>query len=118
VYATEINTHNYANEEVDIQKHIIPLVLDEHPIGREPEYSKVAAKDKIVLPPDSATMDDCSRLWKLLNAVPGTLSIGFLEIISPIELSIDAVYTVQGVCQEYCNTDIDVERVEGKFVTP
>jgi hypothetical protein len=118
VYATEINTHNYATKEIDIEKHIIPLVADEQAIGREPEYSKVAAKDKIVLPPDSATLDDCYRIWKLLSATPGTLYIGFLEIISPIELSIDAVYTVQGDCQGYCNTDIDVQRVEGKFVTP
>jgi|GEM_PF-998407 len=117
-YATEINTHNYALREVDVQKHIIPLVADGKPIGREPDYSKVAADDKIVLLSDTATMDDCSRIWKLLNATPGTLYIGFLEIISPIELSIDAVYTTQGCGDRYCNTDIDVQRVEGKFVTP
>ncbi len=114
IYATEINIHNYQPEEVKLEKRVIPLVIRGEAIGREPEYSKVQGEDGIVLPPDTATMDDCFRLTRLLGLAPGEHVIGFLEIRSRLDLSIDAVYTVEGRRQS--NTDIDVERVEGKLV--
>jgi hypothetical protein len=111
-YATDINIHNYnPNLQASIRKRFIPLVEGGHPVGREPNFSDTAAFDSIVLPPTTATMDDCSRIWRLLGMTPGTYIVGFLEVISTVDLSIDAVYTVQG---ESGNTDIDVERVQGK----
>jgi hypothetical protein len=113
-YATDINIHNYnPTQQAPIRKRVIMLAIGGYAPGREPNYSQVAATDGIVLPPTTATMDDCSRIWRLLGMTPGTYIVGFLEIVSPIDLSIDAVYTVQG---ESGNTDIDVERVQGKKV--
>jgi len=116
-YATEINTHNPTLQEAQIEKFVIPLVANQEPVGREPNISKPEAKDSILLPRDTATMDDCARIWKLLKATPGTFYVGFLEIQSPVELSVEAVYTAQGFCPTDCNIDIDVEHVEGTFVT-
>jgi len=114
-YATEINIHNYQRTEAAIEKRVIPLVIDGQAIGREPEYSKVRGEDHIVLPPDTATMDDCYRLTRLLGLAPGSYVIGFLEIISRTDLSIDAVYTAEARYANYSST-IEVERVEGKLV--
>jgi hypothetical protein len=114
-YATDINIHNYnPTQQASIRKRIIPLVASSHPVGREPNFSDTAAFDGIVLPPTTATMDDCSRIWTLLGAAPGSYYVGFLEVFSNVDLSIDAVYTVQG---RNGNTDIDVERVQGKRVS-
>ena len=113
-YATEVNIHNYHPTEVTLRKRVIPLVVEGQAIGREPEYGKVQGKDGIVLPPDTATMDDCYRLTRLLGLAPGTYVIGFLEIVSPLDLSVDAVYTVEG--RAGANTDIEVQRVDGKLL--
>lgn len=113
-YATEINIHNYQPEELKLEKRVIPLVIQGRAIGREPEFSKVQGEDGIVLPPDTATMDDCARITRILGLAPDEQVIGFLEIRSRLDLSVDAVYTVEGRSQ--ANTDIDVERVEGKLV--
>ncbi len=94
---------------------MIPLVVNDEAIGREPRYSEVRGQDSILLPPDTATMDDCYRITRLLGLGPGTYVIGFLEIISPLDLSIDAVYTVEGRYTH--NTDVDVKRIEGKLVS-
>jgi len=97
VYATEINIHNYQSEEAVIEKRLIPVVLADAPIGREPRFVGTKAVDHIKLPPDSATMDDCCRIAELLQVTPSgasmPLTIGFLEIISNVELNVTAVYT-------------------------
>jgi hypothetical protein len=114
VYATDINIHNYnLNLDVSIRKEVIVLVANTQPVGREPNVSRPSAFDSIVLPPDHATMDDCSRIWRLLGAAPGSYFVGFLHLISTADLSVDAVYTVNGTNG---NTDIDVQRVEGKLI--
>lgn len=112
-YATEVNIHNYNRVEVPVRKRVIPLVVNEKIIGREPDYGRVQATDGILLPPNTATMDDCARIAQLLGIAPTDHVIGFLEIISQRDLSIDAVYTVEG---RDGGLDIDVERVEGKLV--
>jgi hypothetical protein len=115
IYATEINIHNYLPKEAPLRKRVIPLVIDREVFGREPRFGEVRGWDDIVLPPDTATLDDCARITRLLGLAPDTHVIGFLEIISPHDLNVDAVYTVEG--RYLYNTDIDVERVEGKFVS-
>ena len=96
-YATEINIYNFNRVEVPIMKTVVPVVLAGAAIGREPRWSESRRPEKIVLPPRTATMDDCCRIAQLLfPAAPGPvipLTIGFLEIISTVELSVTAVYT-------------------------
>jgi len=116
IYATEINIHNFHDKEVKLEKFVLPVVRHGEPRGREPEYVRIQAKDSIVLPPNTATMDDCCRIAELLYGSiphPLPLTIGYLEIVSSEELAIDAVYTVSGLKRRRVSS-IDVERVEGK----
>jgi hypothetical protein len=96
-YATEINIHNFGRNEIAIRKRFIPLVLAGAPAGREPRVVGVRAEDKIVLPAQTATMDDCCRIAELLLGArvsgPIPLTIGLLEIVSNGPLAVTAVYT-------------------------
>jgi hypothetical protein len=116
-YATEVNIHNYKENEVRIRKYVLPLVLEGKPIGREPQFVGRKAEDRIVLPPDTATMDDCHRIAGLLYGdelpIVPSLMIGYLEIVSIGELNVDVVYTATDLCTR--TVSIDVERVEGKL---
>lgn len=118
-YTTEINIHNYQQKEAVIEKHIVPLIQQNEAVGREPRYSKVTANDTIVLPPHTATMDDTYRLSELLykNDPPCKipLHIGFLHIISSIELSVTAVYTASD-CKKQSVTSIEIEEITGKQI--
>lgn len=115
-YSTEINIHNYQNKEVAVEKRFIPVVFAGAATGREPRVAKARAADKIILPPHSATMDDCCRIAELLfGGVPPSpmpLTIGFLEITSREELSVTAVYTSSNLTSQA--VDIDVEQIQGK----
>jgi hypothetical protein len=115
-YATEINIHNFHEREVPVQKRVLPLVLAGAVRGREPKFTAAAATDKIVLPAHGATMDDCCRILELLlGARPAAqlpLTIGFLELVSPVELSVTAVYTVNDPNKN--STSIDVVTVEAQ----
>ena len=88
------------------------MVLKGEPIGREPRHGKEMARDKIELPPRTATMDDCCRLAELLDqpvSLNGPLTIGFLEIVSDVPLTVTAVYTASGLRDD--SVSIDVEQV-------
>jgi len=112
-YATEINIHNYGIKEVAIQKRFIPVVLAGAPGGREPKVVAARADDKIVLPPQTATMDDCCRIAELLfggeAASPMPITIGFLEITSNGPIAVTAVYTAAGL--DSVGVSIDVEQI-------
>ena len=118
-YTTEINIHNYQLKEAVIEKYIVPVIFNGESIGREPRYAPVTAKDKIALPPRTATMDDTYRLSELLfNHRPPCripLNIGFLHIISNIKLSVTAVYTA-GNLKDTGVSSIDVEEVTEKEI--
>jgi V8-like Glu-specific endopeptidase len=111
-YATEINIHNFHDREVPVAKRVLPLVLAGAVRAREPRVTGPAAKDKIVLPPHGATMDDCCRLLELLlgarPAGPTPLTIGILEITSPVELNVTAVYTVTDLGGHGSSMDVRV----------
>ena len=150
-YATEINIHNYTYRDVGIRKKLLILVgqPENMPpnaapkiLGREPRYVQPRAiqgkpvYDTIILPPDTATMDDCNRIWQLIyptgtplpSAYP--LTIGYLVLISRVDLDVDAVYTSQaftnlpttnsagtpGSAPFFNGMAMDVERVDGKRV--
>jgi hypothetical protein len=115
-YSTEINIHNYQDSDVHIIKYLLPVVFAGSPVGREPRFVQPKAKDNIVLPPNTATMDDCYRIGELLLAAPPSstmpLMIGFLEIISTHELNVTAVYTVSDLKSD--SISIDVEQIQGR----
>jgi hypothetical protein len=117
LYATEINIHNYHDNEVRIEKYVLPVVYFGSPAGREPNYVKRMAQDSIVLPPNTATMDDCYRISELLSGgvgpAPIPLTIGFFEILSPEKLHVAAVYTATDLNSG--SLSIDVEQFEGKL---
>lgn len=117
-YATEINIYNHNAVEVPIRKRVVPVVMAGAPAGREPRAAPVRAVDGLVLPPHTATMDDCCRLAELLLGAPATgpipITVGFLEIVSPEELSVTAVYTASGASSDAVS--IDVEQIAPRIV--
>ncbi len=96
-YATEINILNSGDKEAPVLKGVVPLVLAGAVSGREPASRGVAASEVIRLPAHSATMDDCCRILELALGAPPAgpvpLTIGILEVISTVQLSVTAVYT-------------------------
>jgi hypothetical protein len=107
-YATEINIYNGYCSEAVIEKRVTPVVLNGEAIGREPHFGKEMARDRIVLPPFTATMDDCCRLAELLKQKPvGPLTIGFLEIVSTVPLTVTAVYTATGLKDDAVSIDVE-----------
>jgi len=115
-YATEINIHNYSLKPVDIVKRFVPVVLAGAPAGREPRVAAVLAEDKITLPAQAATMDDCCRIAELLfgdaPASPIPLTIGFLELTASADIAVTAVYTTSGL--KSSGVSIEVETVLGR----
>jgi hypothetical protein len=113
IYATDINIHNYQNKGAEIQKLGIPLVSAGVPQGREPNTVTFSYREGLFLPANSATMDDCCRIKEMLfksNPPAGNpLIIGFLEILSYVELQVTAVYTATDL--ESRSISIDVENV-------
>jgi hypothetical protein len=62
-------------------------------------------------------MDDCCRLAELLFGATTdslALTIGFLEIIGPVELSVTAVYTATDADSHAIS--IDVEQIDARKV--
>jgi hypothetical protein len=107
-YATEINIYNGYCSEALIEKRVVPVVLKGEAIGREPHFGKEMAQDRIVLPPFTATMDDCCRLAELLKLNPvGPLTIGFLEIVSTVPLTVTAVYTATGLKDDAVSIEVE-----------
>lgn len=115
-YATEVNIHNYSPKEVVLRKRFIPLVFMGAPVGREPRAAGSRAEDRIVLPPHTATMDDCCRVAELLLGgqapAPGALTVGLLEITASAEVAVTAVYTTSGPVSG--GVGIAVEQIPGR----
>jgi hypothetical protein len=109
-YATEINIYNGHCSEAVIEKRVTPVVLRGEAIGREPRVAKEMAQDRIKLPPRTATMDDCCRLAELLKqpvTLNGPLTIGFLEIVSDVPLTVTAVYTASGLRDDAVSIEVE-----------
>jgi hypothetical protein len=116
IYATEVNILNYHNGPVTVHKYLYPLMRQTEALGREPRSVGRRAEDAITLPPKTATFDDCLRLHELLHEAVADepLSIYFLEIVSPVELTITAVYTANDL--RGVSVSLDVVQVEGKKI--
>lgn len=115
-YATEINIHNYSLKRVEVRKRFVPVVLAGAPVGREPRVAGVRAEDKISLPPQAATMDDCCRIAELLLGgeapSPIPLTIGFLELTASAEIAVTAVYTTSDLNSG--GLSLAVEQIAGR----
>jgi len=112
IYSTEINILNFGLREVTIFKIITPLVLKNESVAPEPKFSRPRNGERVTLPPLSATMDDCCKLSQMLKLEDEQLKIGFLEIVSPVELEVVAVYSVTNIQQDH--PDISVLQIQGK----
>ena len=114
IYSTEVNILNYHTGAVTIHKYLYPLMRQTEPVGREPRSVGRRGEDAITLPPKSATFDDCFRIHEILHESPGDepLSIYFLEIVSPVELTVTAVYTANDL--RGTSVALDVVQVEGR----
>lgn len=120
-YATEINLVNPSlTTTADIRKHVILLVKEGFPVGREPKVSGVVGVDGISLKSLEATMDDCNRIWELVYGSPAPnpypLTIGFLVLQSTREIDVTAVYTAQ-TCANWVNSPEKLECLDpdGRF---
>jgi hypothetical protein len=122
-YATEINIHNPTYKEVPLRKKFLSLVRAQEAV-REPQQTRPVTITRMILGPDFATMDDCNNLWTIIYpgvALPSPMPvfIGYLVILSPLELDVDAVYTANApgdLATAPTGVSIDVERVTGKRV--
>lgn len=115
-YATEITIYNPTDREAWVRKLVIPLIVAGAVAGREPRFGQRQALESIVLPPRSATMDDCCRLGELLfgAAAPssGPLTTGILEIVSTSEVAVTVVYTVTD--PKSGSVSMDIEQIQGR----
>ena len=107
-YATEINIHNYNYKEFNIYKKLVVLAGSQQDasgsivpfVHREPDVARPTTFVKVLLGPDYATMDDCNAIWRMAAQVgqplvPGALTIGYLVILSPLDLDVADVYTAE-----------------------
>ena len=103
--------------KLTVVKAFIPVVVNNKAIAREPETQGIAGVDRVVLKPFNATMDDCCKITEMLKkaGADDQLKIGFVEIISPIQLEVVAVYTVTNL--EQTNPTINVVPIEPRSLT-
>ncbi len=116
-YATEINIHNFKCHDAVIETHLIPLVLGGAAAGRHPRAATRKASERTVLRADTATMIDCCRIGEMLLGAPSSgpqpLAIGYLEIVSNVELRVTAVYTASD--PKANGLSMDVETVQPRL---
>ena len=65
-------------------------------------------------------MDDCCLIEEKFHLKPNTISVGFLQIVSSIELDVTAVYTASlpgaGLPPTGGSISIDVETIAGRKI--
>ena len=113
LYATEVNIQNFNLVQAQVLKFVQPLI---HGVvlAREPDVTNPATLPRrqietIILPPLAATMDDCCRIADMLPAPSGEapLTIAILSIVSPLELSVSAVYTANPLNGDGISIDVE-----------
>jgi hypothetical protein len=117
IYSTEINILNYGTKEVRIAKAFTPVVVQNKAIAREPKIQGPVGVEAVTLKPFHATMDDCCKITEMLKkaGADDQLKIGFIEIISPVQLEVFAVYTVTDL--EQTHPSINVLQVEPRSLS-
>jgi hypothetical protein len=95
-YATSINIHNY---------HLKGFVIQKKAVVANGAIGKLAGQD---IGPNQSLAVDCSRIVRAIPPGPAPLPPfieGFVEIVSPLQLSVTSVYTSQtcGSVANKCN---------------
>ncbi|MSQ26145.1 MAG: hypothetical protein EXR49_07790 [Dehalococcoidia bacterium] len=109
VYRTAINVHNFMEQTVTITKKAVIALPEDKPRGA------ISRKIQDVLRDNEALEVDCQDVLKLLATVDVTVNpvtgfvTGFIEIQSPVELQVTAVYTMLEPLEQ--GVRIDVEQV-------
>jgi hypothetical protein len=123
-YATDINIQNPNFKIVPLIKRVIVLV-DGDIVNREPIAVGPSGSDALELQGDFSTLDDCNKLWVITHPqvpvipTPMPLFIGYLVILSPLDLNVNTVYTTNApgiLGTQPVSTSIDVLTVTGKRV--
>jgi hypothetical protein len=121
LYATEVNIQNLNIVQAPVLKFVQPLIHLGAVLAREPDVTDAKAISKrqieeIIIPPLAATMDDCCRIAEMLPASSGEsqLTIAILSIVSPVELSVSAVYTASPLSGD--GISIDVEYIPSRLL--
>ena len=117
IYSTEINILNYGVKEITIGKLFTPVVIHNKPIAREPKTMRPVGTDRVTLAPFHATMDDCCKIVEMLKPAHADelLKIGFVEIVSPVQIEVVAVYTVTDI--EQTHPTINVVAVQPRVLS-
>ena len=95
-YATAVTIYNPTTCVVTIDKYFTPLVLDDKPVGREPQIRQAVHFARIKLPPLTATMDDCCSLTKAIGRPSGLITLGVLDIVADHALDVTVTHTANG----------------------
>lgn len=100
-YATTIIIHNYSLKAVEVVKRFVPVVLAGAAIAREPRSAGPRAEDRVVIPAQTATMDDCCALVDKFLGGPAEGShpvvVGLIEITASADVAVSAFYTTRGL---------------------
>jgi hypothetical protein len=122
-YATDISIHNYNYRVTPLKKKFILLVQGDQLLAAEPQTVEPRKIMTMTLGADLATMDDCNNLWNIMFGTPPAgqmpLMIGYLVILSPLDLDIDVTYTAEvpgALSASGTGISEDAERVTGKRV--
>ena len=123
-YATEINIHNGNYKTIGLRKKIVLLVDKGQVVALEPQAVGPRAKMSADMQADYGMIDTCNGLYNAVYpaapiAGPMPLMIGYLVILSPLDLDIDAVYTAEvpgAAGTTPTGISIDVNRITGKRI--
>ena len=116
LYATEVNIQNLNFAPTGVLKFVQPLINLGAVVAREPNLTDLTTLTKrqveeIILPPLTATMDDCCRIAEMLLGAPPSgetpLTIAILSIVSQLELSVSAVYTANPLSGDGISIDVE-----------
>ncbi|MSQ26007.1 MAG: DUF11 domain-containing protein [Dehalococcoidia bacterium] len=114
VYRTAINVHNFMEQTVTITKKAVIALPQDEPRGA------ISRKVQDVLRDNEALEVDCQDVLKLLATVGVTINpasgfvTGFVEILSPVDLQVTAVYTMEELLEQ--GVSIDVEQIQPHVV--
>jgi hypothetical protein len=114
LYATEVNIQNLNLVEAPVLKFVQPLIHLGVVLAREPDVTdptKLPTRqvEEIIIPRLAATMDDCCKIAEMLPPPSGEtpLTVAILSIVSPVELSVSAVYTANPLNGDGISIDVE-----------
>lgn len=119
-YATSVQVVNAGDTDAPVDLRILPTELLGATVGRWPDTAAQKGRDRIVLPPGSATTIDCCTVERLLlgASAPGDqrpMTHGSVILLSAVRVDVSVTYTAVGA--EGTAPSIDVELIGPTLVT-